>query len=196
MPAESLAGASGLPLTPPISCCSAADENALTPIGISDYLSAGLHIRQGWLDQQKRSRAFNEEKQRVLAMQPIRKPESSWPQQKVCKAWNTGVLQLVDLIGGFFFHCCLCDLVFIFYLYFRPLQPCMGASFHMNQETYPNWGPVFVLLECGGCIIFPVKSRTLKVILYNPVTRLVNYTGSLLLLRTLLAHYLMAVCSR
>lgn len=43
--------------------------------------------------------------------------------------------------------------------------------------------------------MFPVKSSTLKVILYNPVTRLVNYTRSLLILRTLLAPYLMAVYS-
>lgn len=74
----------------------------------------------------------------------------------------------------------------------------MGTSFHMKEETRSHRGPVFVLLECGGCIMFPVKSSTLKVILHNPVTRLVNYTDteSLLLLRTLLARYLMAVCSR
>lgn len=150
MPAESVAGVSAphpppSPSPPPISSCSAADENALTARNIPDYLSAGLHIRQGLTRSTKKEQHFNKETQRER-MQPIRKPESSRPEQKVCKAWNSVVLHLVDLVGLFFFsHCCLCNQVFTLYLYFRALQPCMRASLHLKQETYPHRG---LILSC------------------------------------------------
>lgn len=98
MPAES---ASGPPSLPPISCCSAADENTVSPRNGSDRNC--LHVlwitgQMGLTRSTKRSRAFNEEPQTVPPTQPIRKPESSWPQLKDCKALNAEVLQLVDLV--------------------------------------------------------------------------------------------------
>lgn len=88
MPAESVAGASAPPPppSPPISSCSAADENTLTARNIPDYLSAGFHIRQGPTRSPQKEQHFNEEAQPELATQPIRKAESSGPQQKVCMA--------------------------------------------------------------------------------------------------------------
>lgn len=100
-PAESVAGASGSPSLPPISCCSAADENTLSPGGASGRNNVSvlwITGQTGLTRSTKRSKAFNEETQTVLATHPIRKPGSSWGQLKVCKALNAGVLQLVDLV--------------------------------------------------------------------------------------------------
>lgn len=81
MPAESVVGASGPPSLPPISCCSAADENTLSPSGASGRNNVSvlwITGQTGLTRSTKRSKAFNEETQTVLATHPIRKPDSSW----------------------------------------------------------------------------------------------------------------------
>lgn len=81
MPAESVVDASGSPLLPPISCCSAPDKNTLSLSGASGSNNVSvlwITGQTGLTRSTKRSKAFNEETQTVLATHPISKPDSSW----------------------------------------------------------------------------------------------------------------------